>query len=43
MDETKFVCKILVGSPEWQRPTEEIREMGWDDVFWADMAQDRVL
>jgi hypothetical protein len=46
-------CRILVGKPEGKRPLGrprhrwvdnikmDIREIGWDDMDWMDLAQDR--
>jgi hypothetical protein len=47
------VCRILVGKPEGRRPLGRprrrwvnnikmyLREIGWDDIDWIDLAQDR--
>jgi hypothetical protein len=53
MGETRNAYKILVGKPEGKRPLErqrrrwvdntkmDLREIGWDDMDWIEMAQDR--
>jgi hypothetical protein len=50
---TRNAYKILVGNPEVKRPLGrprrrlvdniklELREIGWDDMDWIDLAQDR--
>jgi hypothetical protein len=49
----RYVYKILVGEPEEKKPLGrprrswvdnikiDLREIGWDDVDWIDVAQDR--
>jgi hypothetical protein len=51
--EKRNACRILVGKPERKRPLGkprcrwvdnikmDIREIGWDDMDWIDLAQDR--
>jgi hypothetical protein len=51
--EKRNVYRILVGKPEGKRPLGrsrrrwvdnikmDLREIGWDAVYWIDMAQDR--
>jgi hypothetical protein len=51
--EKRNACRILVGKPEGKRPLGrprprwvdnirmDLREIGWDDVDWIDLAQDR--
>jgi hypothetical protein len=53
MGETRNVYRILVGMPEGKRLLErpkrtwvdnikiDLREIGWDDMNWIDLAQDR--
>jgi hypothetical protein len=53
MREKMNAYRILVGKAEGKRPLEaprrrwvdnikmDIREIGWDEVHWIDMAQDR--
>jgi hypothetical protein len=53
MEEERKVCKFLVGKPEEMRPLErprrrhddgirmDLRETGWADVEWIQLAQDR--
>jgi hypothetical protein len=53
MGEMRNAYRILVGKPEGRRPLGRprrkwvdnmkmvLREIGWDDVDWADLAQDR--
>jgi hypothetical protein len=55
MGEKRNACRILVGKPEGRRPLGkprrrwmdnikmDLREIGWDDVDWVDLAQDRAL
>jgi hypothetical protein len=51
--ETRNACRILVGKPEGKRPLGrprrrwvdnikiDLREIGWVDMDWIDLAQDR--
>jgi hypothetical protein len=53
MGEKRNSYRILVGKPEGRRPLGrprrrwvdnmkiDLREIGWDDVDWVDLAQDR--
>jgi hypothetical protein len=53
MGENRNAYRILVGMPEGRRPLGrprrrcvdnskmDLREIGWDEVDWIDMAQDR--
>jgi hypothetical protein len=53
MGERRNTYRILVGKPEGRRPLGrprrrwvdnikmDLREIGWDDVDWIDLAQDR--
>jgi hypothetical protein len=53
MGATRNAYRILVGKPEGRRPLGrprrrwvdnikmDLREIGWDDVDWIDLAQDR--
>jgi hypothetical protein len=53
MGETRNAYRILVAKPNERRPLErprrrwldnikmDFREIGWDDVDWIDLAQDR--
>jgi hypothetical protein len=53
MGETRNAYRILVGKPEGQRPLGrprrrwvdniimDVREIGWDDMGWIELAQDR--
>jgi hypothetical protein len=53
MGENRNACRLLVGKPEGKRPIgrprcrwlDNIRmdlvEMGWGDVYWIGLAQDR--
>jgi hypothetical protein len=53
MGQKRNAYKILVGKPEGKRPLGrprrrwvdnikmDLREIGWDDMDWIDMAQDR--
>jgi hypothetical protein len=53
MEETRNAYRILVGKPEGKRPPGrprcrwvdnikiDLREIGWDDVDWIDLTQDR--
>jgi hypothetical protein len=53
MGEERNAYRILVGKPEGKRPLGrprrrwvdnirmDLREIGWDDVDWIDLAQDR--
>jgi hypothetical protein len=53
MGEKRNAYRILVGKPEGRRPLGrprrrwvdnikmDLREIGWDDVHWVDLAQDR--
>jgi hypothetical protein len=53
MEETRKVCRILVGNPEGKRPLGrprrrwvdnikiDLREIGWDGMEYIDLAQDR--
>jgi hypothetical protein len=53
MGETRNVYRILVGKPEEKRPLGrprrrwvdnikmDLREIGWDDMDWIELAQDR--
>jgi hypothetical protein len=53
MGERRNVYRILVGKPEVRRPLGrprrrwvinikvDLREIGWDDMDWIDLAQDR--
>jgi hypothetical protein len=51
--EKRNACRILVGKPEGKRPLGrtrrrwvdnikmDLREIGWDGVYWIDLAQNR--
>jgi hypothetical protein len=51
--EKRNPCRILVGNPEGKRPLGrprrrwvynikmDLREIGWDDMDWIDLAEDR--
>jgi hypothetical protein len=53
MEEKRHACRILVGKPEKERPlgrprcrlvdniNTDLRKIGWDDMDWIDVAQDR--
>jgi hypothetical protein len=53
MDEKRNAYRISVGKPEGKRPLRrprrrwvnnvkmDLREIGWDDMDWIDLAQDR--
>jgi hypothetical protein len=53
MGEKRNACRVLVGTPEGERPLGrprrrwvdnikmDLRDIGWDGVDWIDMAQDR--
>jgi hypothetical protein len=53
MGAKRNACRILVGKPEGKRPLGgprhrwvenikmDLREVGWDDMDWIDMAKDR--
>jgi hypothetical protein len=53
MGDTRNAYRILVGKPEGKRPLGrprrrlvdnikmDLREIGWDDMDWIDLAQDR--
>jgi hypothetical protein len=53
MGEIRNACNILVGKPGRKRPlrrprrrweaniTMDLREIGWEDVKWMHLAQDR--
>jgi hypothetical protein len=53
MGEKRNACRILVGKPEGKRPQGrlggrsmdniimDLREIGWGDMDWFDLAQDR--
>jgi hypothetical protein len=53
MGEKRNAYRVLVGNPEGKRPLErprrrwvdnikmDLREIGWDDGDWIDLAQDR--
>jgi hypothetical protein len=53
MGEKRNAYRILVGEPEGKRPLGrptrrwvdiikmDLREIGWDDLDWIDMAQDK--
>jgi hypothetical protein len=53
MGEKRNTCRILVGNPQGKRPLGiprrkwlenieiDLREIGWDDMDWIDLAQDR--
>jgi hypothetical protein len=53
MEETRNAYRIMVGNPEGKRPLRrtkrmcmdnikiDLREIGWDDIDWIDLAQDR--
>jgi hypothetical protein len=53
MGENRSTCRILVGKPEGNRPLGRprrrwvynikinLREIGWDDVDWINMAHDK--
>jgi hypothetical protein len=53
MEETRNAYRILIGKPEGNRPLGrsrrtwvdniemDLRETGWDDMDWIDLAQDR--
>jgi hypothetical protein len=47
MGETRNAYRILVGKPEGKRPLGrprrrmDLREIGWDDMDWIELAQDR--
>jgi hypothetical protein len=53
MVETRNAYRILVGKPEGKRPLGrprlscvdnikmDLREIGWDDMDWIELAQDR--
>jgi hypothetical protein len=51
--EERNACRILMGKPEEKRPLgvprrrwvdnikTDLRDRGWDDMDWIDLAQDR--
>jgi len=51
--ESRGACRVLVGNPEGKRPLGrprrrcegnikmDLQEMGWGDMDWTDLAQDR--
>jgi hypothetical protein len=48
MGKKRNAYRILMGKPEGRRPLGrprlswvDLREIGWDDVDWIDVAQDR--
>jgi len=49
MGENRSSCRVLVGKPEGNRPLagprrrweNDIKEIGWEDVNWIDLAQYR--
>jgi hypothetical protein len=53
MGDKRNAYRILVGKPEGKRPLErprcrwvdnikmDLREVGWDDMDWIDLSQDR--
>jgi hypothetical protein len=49
MREKRNAYRILVGKPEGKRPRHrwvdnikmDVRKIGWDGVYWMDIAQDR--
>jgi hypothetical protein len=53
MGETRNAYRILMGKPEGKRPQGrprrrwvdnirmDLREIGWDGMYWIDQAQDR--
>jgi hypothetical protein len=53
MGKKRNACRILVGNPERERPLGrprrrwkdnikmDLRERGWSDMDWIDLAQDR--
>jgi hypothetical protein len=53
MVEKRNACRIMVGKPEGKKPLERlrcrrldnitvnVREIGWSDMGWIDLVQDR--